>query len=563
MGQSGRLAAAVTHDGREVVLHDLVTGADTTLDTAGTSTFALRFSPDERWLVSSGVGMGTIMEFDACLWDLRAPKSPPKKLVHADRIFDLQFSPDSRWLATGTKGQVAQVWNVESGRPECNPIFVARNVVRSMRFSPDSRLLAVHCGDATLRVYDWREACPVSQVLDVQSNLVDLAFSPDGTRLVTASMNPDGASQGFARVFEICPPQGSQLDLVALTEAATALKVSTTGLPVACDPCAGWERFRAAMPESWFFQSPARRSISPAFTASSLRWIQHEAIGINQTGSAMPAVSMVRAAMSFWREENVKKRLKALESMDPESEDAVQEMAELRRLQGTVNALSETAARGASDDASTCLWLSLQRETAGEMDASRKYIDDALRLAPDDREILNQASDVYSSVKDCEAEFRVLTRLRELEPEVLKHRGRLGYNRWRCGERTSAQKEFAAILDDPAIKPEERAEMLICLGRPKEALVFFDAEAARERAAGGALSENTLLKLIISQHLSGSADAAVATFQTLIAKEPRAAERSAIEALPLMPDFSTALLAALDITLQRHPELTPKPEAPK
>lgn len=558
MSFDGRRVAALVGGGTHVLVHDIDSGIDATLDGAATRMQALRFSPDGRWLAVGASGMGTAVEHGALIWDLRSSTAPPRKIAHDDVILDLRFSPDGRWLATGTKGQIAQVWSVESGRAESNPIFLSRNVVRGVLFGPDSRLLAVHCGDATIRVYDWREACPVSQVLDVRGNLTDFCFSPDGTRLVTCAPDPGDETKSHALVWEVAPHGGSTLDLVALTEAATALHVSKDGLPIACDPFEGWNRLRSAQPDLWFFQSPALRSISPAFTASSLRWIKDESVGVQQTGLAMPAVAMVRAAMSYWSQENVNARIRKIQDADPTDPAVVREIEDLRQRQRTVDALAESASRSASEDAATCLWLSLQKESAGDMIAARQYVDDAQRLAPEDREILRQASDVYLGVNDCEAERNVLLKLRALEPEVVKHRGRLGYNGWRCGDRDLARREFAAVVDDPSITPRDRAEMLACLGRHKEALAAWSAMADEEKTGGRELTEARIATLIIGHQLVGETDAAVSWFVKLIAREPNAADPEVIGGVSSIPELGAALAAALAATLERHPELRVK-----
>jgi WD40 repeat protein len=554
----GAFAACQSVDGGNVYLFELATRREVWLQDERVFQYGLEFSPDERWLAVRSMGHGSSQDFAVLLWDLQAPERPARRLPHGDRVSALCFSRDGRWLATGTRGQIAQVWSVESGQTASDPMFHPANVVREVLFAPDGRLLATACGDQTVRVFDWREARPVSQVLATGTDLKDWAFSPDGTLLGVISGDSGDETKGFARLFEVSPRGGEALDLVALTEAATALRVSAAGPPEACDPFDGWRRLREATPDLWFFQSPARRAISPAFEASSLRWIKDASIAVDQTGRAMPAVGIMRAAMSYWKQNSLNRRRSALAELDPESERFKAELAELGELEREVGALVELARRGSAGDASTQLWLSLQAEAAQQMSEARAHVERALALAPDDHEILNQASDVYYALSDWQAVQPVLERLRELEPDVEKHRVRLGFTCWRRGDRQRAAAEFSAVLDSVGTGPIDRGYMLVLLRRPKDALRQWSELAEAERAANGTVQIETSILCAVGQYLAGDAEASVKSLSALIAEYPLLAKVELLQGFGMVPDFEQALKAAVKLTLERHPELRPR-----
>ena len=60
--------------------------------------WAVRFSPDGRWLVSAG-GDGSLW-----LWDAGQAKAAQQLLSQSHPLTSLAFSPDGKWLAAGSLG---------------------------------------------------------------------------------------------------------------------------------------------------------------------------------------------------------------------------------------------------------------------------------------------------------------------------------------------------------------------------------------------------------------------------------------------------------------------------
>jgi len=156
---------------------------------------AIAFSPDGLWLATVGGG-GT---GDVKLWDAKSGAEIASWEAHAEETKAVLFSPDGRTLATG-----GGIWNGPGGvalwdlatRKSLNAFAVPDAGVVALAFSPDGRALAVgsgfvaggrHAGGVTL--WDVKNRKELGIALQGHfGNVAGIAFSPDGTKLVTSTL---------------------------------------------------------------------------------------------------------------------------------------------------------------------------------------------------------------------------------------------------------------------------------------------------------------------------------------------------------------------------------------
>jgi tricorn protease-like protein len=106
-------------------------------------------------------------------------------------ITAIAFSTDGKWLAAGSYGQ-AVIWDLTTARP-AKVLTSVLGTVNDARFSPDGKLLAIAGGQPSakgdLRIYQTSDWKLVATLGGHQDSVFSVAFSPDGTRLASASFD--------------------------------------------------------------------------------------------------------------------------------------------------------------------------------------------------------------------------------------------------------------------------------------------------------------------------------------------------------------------------------------
>lgn len=108
-------------------------------------------------------------------------------------VVDLAVHPDGKLLAaivarSGDAGS-ARLWNIATKKPlgarRFKSILDSQGLTR-IRFSPDGNIVAGVAADRSLRLWSWKTGKLLAEVGAEQDGVSDVAFSGDGTRMVTA-----------------------------------------------------------------------------------------------------------------------------------------------------------------------------------------------------------------------------------------------------------------------------------------------------------------------------------------------------------------------------------------
>lgn len=162
----------------------------------------VKFSPDGRrlltasgrnaaqvWEVSSGRQVGPPLQHPAAL-------ANSEDFLGGQHPIYAEFSPDGRRVATASVDNTAQIWDVETGRPQGDPLRHP-DWVTFVRFSPDGKLLATACRDGVARLWDVATGQAVGAGFHHEKWVNTIVFSPDGKQVLTAS------DDQTARIWEV------------------------------------------------------------------------------------------------------------------------------------------------------------------------------------------------------------------------------------------------------------------------------------------------------------------------------------------------------------------------
>ena len=181
----GRTVAAAGGVIAGAFVWDIVTGHLTTLaDSSGSGVSEVAFSPDGTLLATAD---GNDSEY---LWSM-----PSGRLVATltrpnagGAPYGMAFSTDGTRLAVGEGAFQSVLWDVTTRRLLFN--LKDATGISGVAFSPDGKLLA--CSGGAAFVWDVATGQRVANLYDdpgTKSDVNDVAFSPDGSRLATVDIN--------------------------------------------------------------------------------------------------------------------------------------------------------------------------------------------------------------------------------------------------------------------------------------------------------------------------------------------------------------------------------------
>ena len=189
--------------------------------------FHLAVSPDGTKLAT------TSPDSILTVWNLRTRKS---RQLEGPAPFGVRFSPDGARIAApgGYASETATVWDLSSGKQVLN-VNRGHGSVINVAYSPDGSRLATVGIEGKARIWDARAGRLIRTLEGDRAWIYAVTYSPDGRLLAT------GSGDGTVRVWDA--ESGRQLlSLVAHTTPVTALEFSRNGKRLATSSSGGTTR---------------------------------------------------------------------------------------------------------------------------------------------------------------------------------------------------------------------------------------------------------------------------------------------------------------------------------
>lgn len=233
---TGERLASAGRDGL-VRVWDLDTGelADPPLRHAA-AVRSVAYSPDGQQLAAASD------DGKLSLWALESRTLLRTLDAHAGPIHALAYASDGRSLASGGDDGWARVWDAKSGR-RVAALDHDGDVVVGLDFSPDTTLLATSVFDAnTAHVWALDSKHGTAQrvrLLRHQGPVVDVAFSPSGSEIATASWDGTARSWPVARGHAVMNLEGHREGVHAVAASPDGTRIATGG---GADTARLWDR---------------------------------------------------------------------------------------------------------------------------------------------------------------------------------------------------------------------------------------------------------------------------------------------------------------------------------
>jgi WD40 repeat protein len=139
-------------------------------------------------------------DLDSSLLDVLLLRRDLIKLIRSGApVGTVALSPDGRQIVSGDwdaflpdgplgTGSMLRLWDAMTGQPLGSPLRGHTSVVTSVAFSPDGTRIVSASGDHTIRLWEAKSGRPTGPPLEGHEDTVTgIAFSPDGSRIVSSS----------------------------------------------------------------------------------------------------------------------------------------------------------------------------------------------------------------------------------------------------------------------------------------------------------------------------------------------------------------------------------------
>jgi RNA polymerase sigma factor (sigma-70 family) len=186
LSPDGKWVAAGNPSEKTIKVWDTGTGKlERTLKTGGAQPWPMAFSPDSKLLAVGGQKedhSGQVQVWDAQNWKQK------HDLKHDKYVNSVAFTPDSKILASGSGGELVQLWDAQKGL-RIRSFKGVHPGTWCVALSPDGQMIAAGSRDGSVRLWDVQTGELKKTFKGHTEAIYSLAFSPDGKTLASTSQD--------------------------------------------------------------------------------------------------------------------------------------------------------------------------------------------------------------------------------------------------------------------------------------------------------------------------------------------------------------------------------------
>lgn len=147
--------------------------------------YALAYTPDGRWLISSGGSRDPGGDHGIKVWQANTGQLAQVLEGHTAAVRALAVSPDGNWLASAGLDGYLRLWSTQNWKP-VQTLDTGKVPLYTAAFSPDGIWLVWAGDDRSIRRWHTRDRRTAPALAGHNNSLITLAFSPDGNFLASA-----------------------------------------------------------------------------------------------------------------------------------------------------------------------------------------------------------------------------------------------------------------------------------------------------------------------------------------------------------------------------------------